>query len=144
MPITADAVTVARENIETFNKGDQQRFRSSLSADAVYREHATGREVQGADEVTKVSFAWRDAFPDARGEVTNAFAAGDQVALQLTWTGTQKGDLVSPAGTIPATGKQVNIPACQVITLRDGKVARTDHYFDLTTMLTQLGAFSTQ
>jgi steroid delta-isomerase-like uncharacterized protein len=139
MPQSDDPIAVVRDNIEAFNQGDKERFRAQLAPDAVYREYATGREVHGAGEVTDVAFAWRDAFPDARGEITNVFASGDQVTLQITWTGTQTGALVSPSGTIPPTGKQVSIPAVEVITIRDGKPAATDHYFDLLTMLVQLG-----
>jgi steroid delta-isomerase-like uncharacterized protein len=144
MAKTMDAVTIARENIEAFNLGDKQRFGANLTPDSVYRELATGREARGVDEGTNTSFSWRDAFPDAHGEITNSFASGDQAMLQITWTGTHKGDLVSPAGTIPATGKRVTIPACQVITIHDGKIVRTDHYFDLMTMLVQLGVTPAQ
>lgn len=144
MPTTLDAVAIARDNIDAFNQGDKNRFRAALRSDAVYREFATGREIQGADEVTNVAFAWRDAFPDAHGEITGDFSTGDQAALQITWTGTQKGELVSPAGNIPATGKQVSIPACQIVRTRDGKIASTDHYFDLMTMLAQLGVAPAQ
>jgi steroid delta-isomerase-like uncharacterized protein len=139
-----DAVTIARENIEAFNQGDKQLFGANLTPDTIYRELATGREAHGVDEVTNTGFSWRDAFPDARGEITNSFGSADQVVLQITWTGTQTGDLVSPAGTIPATGKRVTIPACQVSKIHDGKIARTDHYFDLMTMLVQLGVTPAQ
>ena len=139
-----DVLTVARANMDAFNQGDSERLRGTLAVNAVYREFATGREIRGQDEVTKAGMGWRDAFPDARGEITNAFSAGEQGVFQITWTGTHKGDLVSPAGTIPATGKRVNVPACQVIQVREGKIAVTDHYFDLMTMLVQLGVTAAQ
>jgi len=139
LPTTDDTIAIARENIDAFSQGDKARARSILTSDSVYREYATGREARGADEIVETSWGWRDAYPDAHGEITNAFASGDQAVLQITWTGTQKGDLNTPAGTIPATGKQVSIPACQVLTIRDGKIAEVDHYFDSMTMLVQLG-----
>jgi steroid delta-isomerase-like uncharacterized protein len=140
MGSSQDAVSIARENIDAFNQGDRERFKANVAPDTVYREFATGREVRGVEEVTTTSWGWRDAFPDAHGEITNAFGSGDQVVLQIVWTGTQKGDLVGPMGTIPATGKQVRIPATQVLRIVNGKIASTDHYFDLMTMLVQLGA----
>jgi len=139
MGTSQDTVSVARENIDAFNQGDKERFRTLLTPGSVYKEFATGRELQGPEMVEEI-WTWRDAFPDAHGEITNAFGSGDQVVLQIVWTGTQKGDLVGPMGTIPATGKQVRIPASQVLRISNGKIASTDHYFDLMTMLVQLGA----
>ena len=135
-----ETIRIARESSDAFNKGDKERWMSTLAPDTVYKEHATGREAHGIEENMTVGWAWRDAFPDAHGEIVNAFGSGDQAVLQIVWTGTQKGDLVGPAGTIPATGKRVSVPACQVIQVRNGKLASTDHYFDMMTLLVQLGA----
>jgi steroid delta-isomerase-like uncharacterized protein len=134
-----DTLSIARENVDAFSKGDQKRFQSLFASDAVYREFATGREIKGPDQITSAAWGWRDAFPDASGEITNSFASGDQAVLQITWTGTQKGALVSPGGTIPATGRQVSVPACQVARIQNEKIASVDHYFDMMGMLVQLG-----
>jgi len=139
MGSTDDAISLARENIDAFSRGDKEHFKAQLTSDSVYKEYGTGREEHGAEAITATTWTWRDAFPDARGEIVNAFGSGDQVTLQIIWTGTQKGNLVGPAGTIPATGKQVKVPACQVVRVRDGKIISTDHYFDSMTMLVQLG-----
>jgi len=41
--------------------------------------------------------------------------------------------------SIPATGKAVQLPACLVVTVRDDQIVEQHHYFDMVTMLTQLG-----
>jgi hypothetical protein len=46
----------------------------------------------------------------------------------------------TPAGSIPATGRHVDLPACQVLQIVDGKVARFQQYFDLATLMNQIGA----
>jgi steroid delta-isomerase-like uncharacterized protein len=137
--MTTDPVSVARSGVEAYNSGDMEQFRSLLTPDSVYREFATGREIRGVDGIIEANQGWNDAFPGSSGEITNAFGSGDQAVLQIVWTGTHKGDLVTPNGTIPATGKQVRIPACQVVTVTNGKITATDHYFDSMTMLSQLG-----
>jgi steroid delta-isomerase-like uncharacterized protein len=144
MGSTDDAISLVRANIDAFNRGDKEKFKAQLTPESVYREHGTGREEHGVDAITATSWSWRDAFPDSHGEIVNAFGSGDQVALQIIWTGTQTGDLVGPAGSIPATGKQVQVPACQVVRMRDGEIVSVDHYFDSMSMLVQLGVAPAQ
>jgi flagellar protein FlbD len=38
---------------------------------------------------------WKEAFPDAKGTVTNAAVADDTVTLEVTWEGTQDGPLAA-------------------------------------------------
>ena len=137
------AVEVAKENIEAFNKGDWEKFTKSLASDSVYEETATQRKVKGGDQVKAVSEAWKKAFPDAKGTVTNAFASGNKATLEITWEGTHKADLESPAGKIPATGKHITVPAVQVVTVEGDKIKETRHFFDLMTLLQQIGAVPT-
>jgi steroid delta-isomerase-like uncharacterized protein len=134
-----DAVTVAKKGIDVFDHGDWEAFRNDLTEDCVYREFASGQEVRGIQENLRAARAWHDAFPDVNGEITNAFGSGDQAVLQIVWSGTHTGALVGPGGTIPPTGRRARVDAVQVVKVRDGKIAATDHYFDLMTLLTQLG-----
>jgi hypothetical protein len=41
---------------------------------------------------------------------------------------------------IPASNKSVEFPACQITQVEGAKVKRASHYFDMLTMLTQIGA----
>jgi hypothetical protein len=41
--------------------------------------------------------------------------------------------------TIPASNKPIEMPACQIMRVVDGKLQSTSHYFDMLTMLTQIG-----
>ena len=60
---------------------------------------------------------------------------------RVMWKGVHTGPLQMPSGTIPATNKHIDIPACQVAKVQGGKVQSVSHYFDLVTLLTQIGAF---
>lgn len=138
-----DLIALARENVEAFNDGDWDRFRATLADDSVYEEPGTQRKVEGPDAITELNAGWKAAFFDANGTVTDAFACGDRVAVQITWEGTQSGSLGLPGGAeVPATNKRVTIQACQVARMADGKIAETTHYFDVLGMLEQLGALS--
>ncbi len=66
---------------------------------------------------------WATAFPDSKATHGKASVSGNTVVLELTWRGTQTGPLQSPNGEIPATGKSIEMRACQVVEIEDGKVA---------------------
>jgi len=137
-----DVLKLAREGIDAFNAGDWQRFKAPLAPDTLYYEPATQRRVQGPDQAVQINQAWREAFPDAKGTITKAVASGDTAVLEITWEGTQRGPLTAPTGTIQPSGKRVSVPAVQVVTVQGNKVKETHHYFDMMSMLQQIGALS--
>ena len=139
----ADKIQLAKQNVEAFGKGDWASFKAPLSADSVYEELATQRRVQGPDAIVELSKGWREAFPDAKGTITKAVESGDTVVLEIIWEGTHTGELKSAMGPIPATYKKVKIPAVEVVTFKTDKIAETKHYFDLMTLLGQIGALPT-
>ena len=137
-----DVINLVRENIEAFNANDMDRFGATLADDSVYEELATQRRVEGPDEIVKVMEAWKQSFPDGNGTIQSIFASGNRVVAEITWEGTHQGDLVGPQGTIPASGKRVQVAASFVATEEGGKLKEVRHYFDLMTLLQQIGALS--
>ena len=135
-----DKIKLAKEGIDAYNDGDWERFTAPLSSDAVYEEIATQRKVQGPDQIVEASRGWKEAFPDSKGTITKVTEGADTVVLEITWQGTHTGDLVSPMGDIPPTRKRVNLSAVQVVRFKGDKVIETRHFFDLMTMLAQIGA----
>ena len=138
-----DKIQMAKQGVEAFSTDDWVRFKAPLSADAVYEELSTHRRIQGPDAIVEGLKGWKQAFPDSKGTVTKAIESGDTVALEITWEGTQTGELVGPMGAVPASGKRVSVKAAQLVTFKGDKVAETKHYFDLMTILAQIGAVPT-
>jgi len=64
----------------------------------------------------------------------------DTVVLEITWQGTHTGDLISSMGAIPPSQKRVNLEAVQVVRFKGDKIVETRHFFDLMTLLAQIGA----
>jgi steroid delta-isomerase-like uncharacterized protein len=135
-----DAIKAVQANIAAFNAGDAQKMAATLADNTVYEEMATQRRLQGKEAAVKLALEWRQAFPDAKGTIQRITASGNTVTAEILWEGTHKGTLTSPAGAIPATGKRVQMRAVQVTTVEGGKLKQTNHYFDLMTMLQQIGA----
>jgi steroid delta-isomerase-like uncharacterized protein len=137
----ASAVDVARESIECFSSGDFDRLRSLLADDSYEEEYATQRRLDGADAQVDAARGWKEAFPDGRGTVHAAYVDGNSVTLELTWEGTQSGPMRTPdGGELPPSNRRGSVNACQVMEIEDGKIKVTHHYFDLMTILQQIGA----
>ena len=136
----ADLVKAAKANIEATNERDWKRFKDTLAGDVVYDEVGTGRKMKGADAWVAAYKGWIEAFPDVKGRVTGAYATGNMATVEVTWEGTQTGPLVTPGGTIPPSGKKQTTRASIVMTFDGEAIKEAHHYFDMVSLLTQIGA----
>jgi steroid delta-isomerase-like uncharacterized protein len=134
-----EMIQLARENIESFNDGDKERFKATLAPDSLYDEVGTHRRVRGAEQIAEAVHGWKEAFPDARGTITKAVAGDSTATVELTWEGTHTGPLAGPGGTIPASGKHQTTRAVQVFTFEGDRIKESHHYFDMMTLLQQIG-----
>jgi steroid delta-isomerase-like uncharacterized protein len=132
-------IDLAKAPILAFNEKDWDAVKASISRDFVYDEVATNRQARGAEEVIPLWQGWATAFPDARATFQRELVCGNTVILEQTWRGTHKGALPTPAGPIPATGNRIEIRACMVVEVSGEKATMQRHYFDMATMLQQLG-----
>ena len=110
--------------------------------DLVYDEAATHRRVEGVDQVIETWQGWATAFPDSKGAFDPVCVSGNTVVLEGAWIGTHTGVMDTPDGEIPPTNNSIEIRACQVIQIKDGKVVEMRQYFDMMTMMQQLGLAS--
>ena len=103
-------IKLAKEAVEAFNQADWGRSMALLGG-GLYNEVGTGRQLRGEAEILPALQGWREAMPDVKGTVTNAFASGNKAVLEITWEGTQTGPLDGPGGTLPPSGKRQTTPA---------------------------------
>jgi len=136
----ANVLEIAKASITAFNEKDWDKMRALLAADAIYDEKATQRRIQGSDQIIQALQGWTAAFPDANGTFVREFATEDTAILELIWKGTHTGPLQTPSGIIPASNRLVEMPACELMRVEDERIKYDSHYFDLLTLLTQIGA----
>lgn len=136
----ATVLEIAKASITAFNKKDWSAMKALYASDGVYDEKATNRRIQGPDQIVAGIQIWSTAFPDAKGTIVRELALGDTAVLEIVWTGTHTGPLQTAAGTIAASNRTVQLPACSVMLCEGEKIKSDTHYFDLLTMLTQIGA----
>ncbi len=136
----ANVIEIAKAAVTAYNEKDWNKTRDMLAADAVYDEKATNRRLEGADQIIEAFQGWANAFPDSKATFIREFASGDTAVLELVWKGVHTGPLQTPTGAIPASNKPIELPACEVFRVEGEKIKSASHYFDMLTMLTQIGA----
>ena len=132
-------IDAAKAPIVAYGNKDWNAVRASVAPDYLYDEVATQRRVRGCDPVIAVWQGWATAFPDSKASFERAAATGNTAVIELTWRGTHRGPLVTADGTIAPTGKPIEIRACLITEVADCKARTTTQYFDLATMMQQLG-----
>lgn len=117
---------------------DPERFLSCFSEDAYVRDVPTGTEFRGQD-IAMVASGMADAFPDIHRELFDIYAMNDVIVVELAIRGTHEGPLAMPGGTVPATGKTIDVPCCDVFRMKDGKVISFHCYNAASILAQQLG-----
>jgi len=120
--------------VELFNAGRYEEAEADFAPGGYSEEIGTGRRLT-IKEATANARAWKDAFPDARGTITNKIVAGNKGAAEIVWRGTNRGSLMGN----PATGRSVEVRAVVVIDTDGTKITRSSHYIDVAGMTAQLG-----
>ena len=136
----ANVIEIAKAAVTAYNEKDWSKAKDILAANAVYDEKGTHRRNQGAGKIIEAWQGWAEAFPDSKATFVREFASGDTAVLELVWKGIHTGPLQTPTGSIPPSNKPIELPACQVVQVEGGKVKSASQYFDMLTMLTQIGA----
>ena len=99
---------------------------------------AGGKKYHGSDIGLTVD-TYAAAFPDLHRELDCFYFDDNVVVVELSLNGTHNGDLAMPAGTIPATGKAIHAPCCDVFHIEHGKIASFHCYVAVPILLAQLG-----
>lgn len=132
-------IEAAKKPLLAYNEKNWNAVRAATTSDIVYDEAATSRKVQGIDQVLGVWQGWAKAFPDSKCTINSALVSGSTVVVELNWKGTHTGPLETPGGSIAATGKSIDLRACNVIELEGDKTRMQRQYFDMATLFQQIG-----
>lgn len=128
-----------KRHLDALSAGDWNAYKADLAIDVTYDEVGTQQRVTGPDEYVRTVQRWKRAFPDLTARVIGGFETPDAMVAEIEWEGTHRGQLDGPFGAIPPTNKRGRLRAALVARQRNGKITETHHYFDLLTMLSQLG-----
>lgn len=134
---------LARKLYKAFNDHDLDATVELTHPDATLSYVGSDEVLHGKDVLKQDTERWLGAFPDGKVTIDNIVTSGTTAVVELTGHGTHTGTLVGPAGSVPATGKSVTMPFCEVLEFRDDKVIAFRSYFDSGLLMTQLGLLPT-
>jgi len=132
-------IDIIEKHLAALVAGNWSEYRAGLADNAVYVEMSTGVRGNGADEYVKAVERWKRAFPDLTATILDAVTSGNKVVVELRWEGTHTGPLEGPFATIPPTNKRGGVNASMNVRIENGKIVETHHYFDILSVLSQLG-----
>lgn len=106
-----------------------------FAPDIVFRDFARSLTLNGPQETLGWLSEWKSAFSDTAVVDATYLEAGDWTISQFRAQGINDG----PLGDLPATGKRLDLPCCELIRWRDGKTVEGAFYYDSATIMIQLG-----
>jgi ketosteroid isomerase-like protein len=141
--MTNDNVAAVRNAYAVAEVKDLEGWIDAFTPDGVFIDNSTGVTYRGralADVVTN----YGTAFPDMHRELYQFYAdvGGNVVVVQLALQGTHDGPFQLPFGELPATGKRMDAPCCDVFELENGKIKRFDCYPEGSIIFAQLGVLN--
>jgi steroid delta-isomerase-like uncharacterized protein len=139
-------VALVRSFLELYNshQSDPAWLDKSIAAfgvDSELTDVPTSRTLPGPEGYKQLVLFFAEGFPGSKINLTNVFATEDQAVAEFTGRGTNTGTLHLPFGDIPATGRSSELRFCGVYRIKSGKIISLHNYYDVMTMLQQLGLF---
>jgi steroid delta-isomerase-like uncharacterized protein len=118
-----------------WNSRDVGRLTSSLSPGYQLESDTNQSPVVGVEGLRQHAAALFAAFPDLRFDLADVVGSGDLVAVTWTASGTHRGEFL---GVLP-TGRRMQVHGCTVTRFERDHIHRQQTYWDVATMLRQLG-----
>lgn len=117
---------------------DTSQFVSLFANGGYFYDVSAGKKYYG-DDIGVTVDVYAAAFPDIHRELDSFYFDDNVVIAELSLNGTHKGDLVTAAGSVPATGREMHAPCCDVFRIENGKIASFHCYLAVTIIQAQLG-----
>ena len=131
-------IQLSEKQVAAINARNLDEYSSRIDESYVGESESPLSPIRGREGARKALEMLFAAFPDVRFEAEQILASGDFVVARLGITGTHKGNYLG----IAATNKRIDVHACNVVELRNGKAIRSRLYADNATLFQQLGFLS--
>ena len=132
--MASDNDELLEQLIEAENSHDLERMLALMTDDIVIEDVPFGMVMQGKDSVKQGFSGFFAAAADFKVEPKSWVTSERSFALEVIFTGTQKGDLPG----LPATGKRFLVRGCSYGEFENGKIKGRRDYWDLASLTKQL------
>ena len=132
---------IHKKEAEFINRHDADAFAELFSSDAVLSDPAYPEPVKGREAVKKDMAGFVASFPDLNIRLVTSVAADDgTIAAEWVLTGTNRGPIEAPTGTIPPTNKAMELRVATFDRLDgEGRIVEERRYYDQAALFGQLG-----
>jgi ketosteroid isomerase-like protein len=132
--------SVSEKLFDAFSRNDIDTVIELADDDFELFDVPTGETFRGKEGARQNAEWWFRAFPDVEVKLTNVIVAGEWEVAEGFGRGEHTGTITMPDGSeIPPTGRSVELRFCSVARIRDGKVVEARDYYDVASMMQQLG-----
>jgi steroid delta-isomerase-like uncharacterized protein len=132
--------TALEEWAAAWSAQDRDRLAAIFTDDCVYEDETMGVLTRGKAELKAFADGIFAAIPDFAVELSSRFTAGSWAAMEWIMSGTHRGDLPG----LPATGKPFALRGASILELSSGRLARCTDYWDMESLLRQIGAMPSE
>jgi steroid delta-isomerase-like uncharacterized protein len=134
-PNVTEHLALLRRHMNAENAHDLAATLATLTRDCVFTDTALGRTFHGHDGAAAYYRMWWHAFEvEVSGEDLHWTSTGLAVA-ETRFRGRQIGSFLG----VPSTGRQIDVPFVIIVGFRDGLMNGERFYWNLATLLTQVG-----
>ena len=132
-------IKAAQAWVDAWNQGDLTKYAPYEDDNFLGEGTGTSGPLNGIQNRAYLQ-NFLTAFPGSKVEVQRTIVQGDYVVTNWKVSGTNAGPLQTPSGrSIPPTGKMITIVGSTTDQLKDGKVVHNWNYFDMASLLSQMG-----
>jgi len=126
---------IAEKLIAAWNSHSPDKMIPLFTADVFYEDVAFGEVSHGSAELRKFAASEFEGVPDLELKLLRANVHGGHGTVEWMFSGTDK--------DVFKTGKKFSVRGVSVIEVRDGKIARCLDFYDVATIMRQVGLLPT-
>jgi steroid delta-isomerase-like uncharacterized protein len=131
----------AGQLLEAWNQRNPELVAAVYHPEVVALDPFYPEPLRGKDAVQDDAGALLRVFPDAEFELLNLMTKEDMCAYELVLRGTHRAPMTIPTGLLLATNKRIELWIATFLRVDDtGRIVEERRYFDVGSLLVQLGA----
>lgn len=135
---SAAPTAIVRRYLEAGDRDDLDAWDALCAPDMVLHPGFTA-PIHGLAAIKAFTEGFHRAFSPFSLRIDDLIAEGEQVVVRMTTRGTHTGPLMSPAGTVPPTGKTIAMPGIGFYRVAGGKIVEERVIMDVFGAMQQLG-----
>ena len=132
-----ETMELARKSIELMDRRDFNGLRALFSPDFTFWDPATG--TLDADGFVGYLGNYAEAMPTGSTERKSEAESGNVAIIEAVVTLKHVGNLRTPNGVVPPTGRSLALPYCHFVRAEAGRISALKFYYDQIFFLSGLG-----